>query len=46
MRNSIDDYIYDELRPKEGLELNPEQIDELVEAVMKLAEHNHEMFKK
>ena len=46
MRNSIDDYLYDELRTNKGIELSAEQIDSIVEDVMKLAENNHEIFTK
>ncbi len=46
MRNSIDDYIYDELKIGRGLELSAERIDEIVETIMKLAENNHENFIK
>jgi type I restriction enzyme R subunit len=46
MRNSIDDYIYDELKVGRGLDVSVEQIDEIVETVMRLAENNHENFVK
>lgn len=46
MRNSIDDYVYDELKVGRGLEVSAERIDEIVETVMRLAENNHENFVK
>jgi len=46
MKNKIDDYIYDEVRLKQGSELSAEQIDAIVDDVMKLAENNHEIFAK
>ncbi len=46
MRNSIDDYVYDELKVGRGLDVSAEQIDEIVETVMRLAENNHENFVK
>lgn len=46
MRNSIDDYIYDEIKVGRGVDLTPEQIDLIVDDVMKLAENNHEIFVK
>ncbi len=44
MRNSIDDYVYDELKVGRGLDLSAEQIDQIVELVMTLAENNYENF--
>ena len=44
MRNSIDDYLYDEIKVGRGVELTTEQIDSIVDNVMKLAENNHEIF--
>ncbi|MCB1233322.1 MAG: hypothetical protein KDN19_23965, partial [Verrucomicrobiae bacterium] len=46
MRNKIDDYLYDELKLNQGIELSVEQIDAIVDDVMKLAENNHEIFAK
>jgi len=44
MRNSIDDYLYDELKVHEGVDITTQQIETLIEDVMQLAENNHEMF--
>lgn len=46
MRNKIDDYLYDELKLIQGVELNVDQIEAIVDDVMKLAENNHEIFAK
>ena len=44
MRNSIDDYLYDELRVHRGIDITTGQIEKLIENIMQLAENNHEMF--
>jgi type I restriction enzyme R subunit len=44
MRNSIDDYLYDELKVHRGVDITTQQIETLIEDVMQLAENNHEMF--
>jgi hypothetical protein len=44
MRNSVDDYLYDELKVHRGIDITTQQIESLIEDVMKLAENNHEMF--
>ncbi len=44
MRNSIDDYLYDELKVHRGVDITTQQIEKLIEDVMQLAENNHEMF--
>ena len=46
MRNSIDDYLYDEVKVKLGVDLSIEQIEAIVNDVMKLAENNYEIFSK
>lgn len=46
MRNSIDDYLYDEVKVKLGVDLTVDQIDSIVDDVMKLAENNYEIFVK
>jgi hypothetical protein len=46
MRNSIDDYVYDELKVGRSLDLSAEQIDQIVDMVMTLAENNYENFIK
>ncbi len=37
--NEIDDYLYDELKTKKGIELTLDQMDELIEKVMQVAKH-------
>lgn len=44
MRNSVDDYLYDELKVHRGIDITTQQIETLIEDVMQLAENNHEMF--
>jgi type I restriction enzyme R subunit len=46
MRNNIDDYLYDEVKVKLGVDLTAYQIDSIVDDVMKLAENNYEIFVK
>jgi type I restriction enzyme R subunit len=46
MRNSIDDYLYDEVKVRLGVELSVDQIESIVNDVMKLAENNYEIFSK
>ncbi len=46
MRNGIDDYVYDELKVGRSLDLSAEQIDQIVDMVMTLAENNYENFIK
>jgi type I restriction enzyme R subunit len=44
MRNHLDDYLYDEVRGKDGIELSSEQKQEIIATVMNLAENNHDIF--
>ena len=37
--NEIDDYLYDELKTKKGIELSLDQMDRLIEKVMQVAKH-------
>jgi type I restriction enzyme, R subunit len=46
MRNSLDDYLYDELRVARGFDLTIEQIEQIIEQTIRLAENNHEMFRQ
>lgn len=46
MRNSIDDYLYDEVKVKLAIDLTAGEIEAIVDDVMKLAENNHELFIK
>ena len=45
MRSSLDDYLYDELKVARGFDLTADQIEKIVEQIMRLAENNHEMFR-
>lgn len=44
MSNKLDDYLYDVVRGEYGVELGSEEIRDVVERAMALAEHNHELF--
>ena len=46
MRSRLDDYLYDEVRVRLGIDIAYEQIDRLIEAIMTLAENNHTIFSK
>lgn len=37
--NEIDDYLYDEIKQKKGIELSIEQMDEIIRTTMKVARH-------
>ena len=37
--NEIDDYLYDELRTKRGIELSLDQMDDIIEKVLQVAKH-------
>ena len=37
--NDIDDYFYDVLKTEKSIELSPDQMDEIIEKVMQVAEH-------
>jgi type I restriction enzyme, R subunit len=37
MRNRMDDYFFDVIRDQYGVELSPEQIDDIVDSVLKVA---------
>ena len=41
----MDDYLYDELKVARGFDLTADQIEQIVEQTMRLAENNHEMFR-
>ena len=41
MRSNVDDYVYDEIKLAQGIELENEQIEQIVEKVIALAENNH-----
>jgi type I restriction enzyme R subunit len=45
MKNKIDDYLYDTVKGEMDIELSNDDTHSLVEDVMLLAEHNHELFK-
>jgi len=44
MANKLDDYLYDVVRGEYGVELGSEEIRDVVERAMALAQHNHELF--
>jgi len=44
MANRIDDYLYDVVVSERGILLSSEEIGQLVEKILKLAGHNHEIF--
>ena len=44
--NKIDDYFYDAVVTEKGIALTSEEMSALVELIMRLAENNHEIFKK
>ncbi|HBA84810.1 MAG TPA: restriction endonuclease subunit R [Verrucomicrobia bacterium] len=37
--NEIDDYLFDEIRGQQNITLSPEQMDELIEQIMRVAKH-------
>lgn len=37
--NKIDDYFYDELKTERGIELSPDQMDDIIEKVLQVAQH-------
>ncbi|MEI6846697.1 MAG: HsdR family type I site-specific deoxyribonuclease [Chlorobiaceae bacterium] len=39
MVNDIDDYFYDELKAKKGIELSPDQMDAIIEKFLQVAKH-------
>ena len=45
MANRIDDYLYDVVKEQKGINLTSDEIREIVETVMRLAEHNAEIVK-
>ncbi|MFH1847584.1 MAG: type I restriction endonuclease subunit R [Candidatus Omnitrophota bacterium] len=44
MRNKIDDYLYDVVKGERGIELTDEEMREILDKTMMLAENNHEIF--
>lgn len=44
MRSRLDDYLYDEVKQARGVALAYEQIEEIIERVMTLAENNHSLY--
>ena len=45
MINKIDDYLYDEVKGKMGIDLSSEEMQEIIEITMRLAENNNDIFK-
>jgi type I restriction enzyme R subunit len=46
MRNQLDDYLYDEVKTRRGIELSYDQIETIISETMILAENNHDIFTK
>lgn len=46
MRSRLDDYLYDEVKVRLGIDVTYEQIEKLIETIMTLAENNHTIFSK
>ena len=44
MINKIDDYLYDVVKEERGINLSSEEMKEIIETTMKLAENNNEIF--
>ena len=44
MRSLLDDYLYDEVKGKMGIDLSYDQIETIITDVMILAENNHDVF--
>ena len=44
IRNSIDDYLYDEVKKEKKIDISLNKIKEIIDEVMKLAENNFELF--
>ena len=44
MINKIDDYLYDVVKEERGVNLSNEEMKQIIETTMKLAENNNEMF--
>lgn len=46
MRSRLDDYLYDEVKVRLGIDVDYEQIERLIEIIMTLTENNHTIFSK
>lgn len=46
MRSKLDDYLYDTVKVKFGIELDYTEIDKIIERTIELAENNHNIFDK
>ncbi len=44
IRGKVDDYLYDELKTGKSIDLSTEQIEQILDDVMRFAENNHEVF--
>ncbi len=44
MRNAVDDYLYDEIVKQKNIELSSDEMSNIINEVMQLAENNHEIF--
>ena len=45
MINKVDDYLYDEVKGEMGIDLSSEEMQEIIETTMRLAENNNDIFK-
>ncbi|MFH1504022.1 MAG: type I restriction endonuclease subunit R [Candidatus Omnitrophota bacterium] len=45
MRNKIDDYVYDVVKGERGIDLSNEEMKDIIDKAMELAENNYEIFK-
>ena len=45
MRNKIDDYVYDVVKGERGIDLSDEEMKNILDVIMELAENNQEIFK-
>jgi uncharacterized protein YpuA (DUF1002 family) len=44
MRNTLDDYLYDNVRVEYGIDFDNNQIKEIIDISMQLAENNFDIF--
>jgi hypothetical protein len=44
MRSRLDDYLYDEVKVRLGVDVTYDQIERIIETILTLAENNHIIF--
>ena len=44
MRSALDDYLYDEVKLRRGVEISNDDIEKIVDKVMEIAENNHSFY--